>query len=80
LGGVCHAESAERLFFHQATSLWTQDQMLSQKLLLDVGVDTFTGENSYRQHKSTAHSAFNASFHSMAITSGPGRHLVAFST
>jgi hypothetical protein len=30
--------------------------MLSQKLLLDVGVDTFTGENHYWWRKSAAHS------------------------
>jgi hypothetical protein len=54
--------------------------MLSQKLLIDVGVDTFAGENPYRRRKSAAQSARIASFRPLAVTSGPGRHLEAFSS
>jgi hypothetical protein len=54
--------------------------MLSQKLLIDVGVDTFAGENRYRRRKSAAKSARTASFRSLAVTSGSGRHLEAFSS
>jgi hypothetical protein len=57
--------------------------MLSQKLLIDVGVDTFAAENRYRRRKSaakSAKSAHTAFFHPLAITSGPGRHLEAFSS
>jgi hypothetical protein len=46
--------------------------MLSQKLLVDVSVDTFSGKNRYAQ------SAHIASFCPLAPTSGPGRHLGAF--
>jgi hypothetical protein len=51
--------------------------MLSEKLFLGVGVDTFAGENSFRRHKSAARIAF---FRPWAVTSGPGRHLGAFSS
>jgi hypothetical protein len=54
--------------------------MLSQKLLIDVGVDTFATENRYRRRKSTAKSAHTAFFRPLAVTSGPGRHLEAFSS
>jgi hypothetical protein len=54
--------------------------MLSQKLLLDVGVDTFAGKNHYWRRKSTAHSARITSFRPFAIMSGPSRHLGAFSS
>ncbi len=54
--------------------------MLSQKLLIDVGVDTFAAENRYRRRKSTAKSARTAFFRPLAVTSGPGRHLEAFSS
>jgi hypothetical protein len=56
------------------------DHMLSQKLLVDVGVGTFAGENRYRRHKSTAKSARTASFRPLAVTSGEGCHLGAFSS
>ncbi len=55
-----------------------RDHMLSQKLLVDVGVGTFTGKNQYRQHKSAAKSACPASFRPLAITSGSGHHLGDF--
>jgi hypothetical protein len=54
--------------------------MLSQKLLIDIGVDMFATENRYRRHKSAAKSAHTAFFRPLAITSGPGRHLEAFSS
>jgi hypothetical protein len=54
--------------------------MLSQKLLIDVGVDTFAAENRYRRRKSAAKSARKAFFRPLAITSGLGRHLEAFSS
>ncbi len=47
-------------------SLWTQ------KLLIGVGVDTFTGKNNNRRHKSAAQSAQSArtaSFRPLAATS-----------
>jgi hypothetical protein len=53
--------------------------MLFEKLLMGVGVDTFAGKNSHQQRKSAAQSARIASFHPLAITSGPGHHLRAFS-
>jgi hypothetical protein len=52
--------------------------VLSQKLLVDVGVDTFAGENRYQRRKSTSHSTCIASFHPLAVMSGPGHHLEAF--
>jgi hypothetical protein len=52
--------------------------MMYQKLLIDVGVDTFTAANRYRRRKSAAKSAHIASFRSLAVTSGSGRHLEAF--
>ncbi len=54
--------------------------MLSQKLLVDVRVGRFAGENRYWWRKSAAKSACTASFCPLAITSGPGRHLGAFSS
>jgi hypothetical protein len=54
--------------------------MLPQKLLVDVGVGMFAGENRYWRHKSAAKSARTASFRSLAVTSGSGRHLEAFSS
>jgi hypothetical protein len=52
--------------------------MLSQKLLIDVSVDTFAAENRFRRRKSAAKSARTAFFRPLAVTSGPGRHLEAF--
>ncbi len=52
--------------------------MLSQQLLIDVGVDMFTAENRYRWRKSAALSARIASFRPLAIMLGQGRHLEAF--
>jgi hypothetical protein len=52
--------------------------MLSQKLLIDIGVDTFASKNHYRRRKSAALSARIASFRPSAITLGQGRHLEAF--
>jgi hypothetical protein len=52
--------------------------MLSQKLLVVVGVGMFTGENRYWWCKSAAKSAGTASFHLLAITSGSGHHLKLF--
>jgi hypothetical protein len=54
--------------------------MLSQKLLKDVGVEAFSGKNRYWRRNSAAQSACIASFIPMAVTSGPGRHLGAFSS
>jgi hypothetical protein len=54
--------------------------MLSQKLLVDVVVGMFASENRYRRHKSAAKSARTASFRLLAITSGSGHHLGAFSS
>jgi hypothetical protein len=54
--------------------------MLTQKLLIDISIDTFAAENSYRRRKSAAKSAHTAFFRPMAVTSGPGRHLEAFSS
>jgi hypothetical protein len=54
--------------------------MLSQKLLVDVGVGTFAGENRHRQRKSAAKFARTASFRPLAVTSGPGNHLEAYSS
>jgi hypothetical protein len=54
--------------------------MLSQKLLVDVVVGMFAGENRYQRHKSTAKSARTASFRVLAVMSGPGRHLEVFSS
>jgi hypothetical protein len=54
--------------------------MLEKKLLVDVGVDTFTGKNRYWRRKSATHSAGIASFCPLAVTSGPGPHLGAFSS
>jgi hypothetical protein len=54
--------------------------MLSQKLLVDVVVGMFAGENHYRRRKSAAKSARIASFRLLAIMSGPGRHLEVFSS
>jgi hypothetical protein len=50
------------------------------KALVDVIVGSFAGENRYRRRKSAVKSARTASFHSLAITSGSGRHLEAFSS
>jgi hypothetical protein len=52
--------------------------MLSQKLLVDVSVDMFVGENRYWRHKSNAQSACIASFCPLATMLGSGRHLGAF--
>jgi hypothetical protein len=54
--------------------------MLSQKLLIDVSVDTFTAKNRYQRRKSAAKSARTAFFCPLAVTPGPGRHLEAFSS
>jgi hypothetical protein len=54
--------------------------MLSVKLLEVVGVDTLSGENGYWQQKSAAQFARIASFCPLAVTSGPGHHLEAFSS
>jgi hypothetical protein len=54
--------------------------MLSQKLLIDIAIDTFAVENRYRRRKSAAKSAHPAFFRPLAVTSGPGRHLEAFSS
>jgi hypothetical protein len=54
--------------------------MLSQKLLIDVDIGILAGENRYRQRKSAAKSARIASFHPLAVTSGPGYHLGASSS
>jgi hypothetical protein len=54
--------------------------MLFEKLLAGVGIDTFAGKNGYQRHKSAAQSARIASFHPLAVTSGPGHHLRAFSS
>jgi hypothetical protein len=53
--------------------------MLSKKLLKDVGVCLFAGENLYRRPKSATKFAHTASFCPFAIMSVPGRHLGAFS-
>ncbi len=50
------------------------DHMLSQKLLVDVGIGMFAGKNRYWQRKSAAKSARTASFRLLAVTSGLGRH------
>jgi hypothetical protein len=52
--------------------------MLSQKLLLDVGVGMFTGENRNWRCKSAAKSAHTASFRLLAVMSGSGRQLKLF--
>jgi hypothetical protein len=54
--------------------------MLSQKLLVDVGFDMFTGKNLYQQRKSVTQSARITSFRTLAITSGQGSHLGTFSS
>ncbi len=56
------------------------DYMLSGKLLEGVNVDTFAGENNYQWRKSAAMSTRIASLRPLAIMSGPGRHLGAFSS
>jgi hypothetical protein len=55
------------------------DYILCEKLLEVVGVYTFASENRYRRRKSAAKSARTASFRLLAVTSGSGRHLGAFS-
>ncbi len=47
--------------------------MLSQKLLVDVVLGMFAGENHYRRRKSDAKSARTASFRLLAVTSGSGK-------
>jgi hypothetical protein len=54
--------------------------MLSQKLLIDVGVGKFTGENCHQRRKSAAKSARTTSFRHLAVKSSPGCHLEAFSS
>jgi hypothetical protein len=54
--------------------------MLSQKLLVDVGVGTFAGKKCYLRRKSATKSTHTASFRPLAVTSGSGRHLGAFSS
>jgi hypothetical protein len=54
--------------------------MLSRKLLIDVGVDTFAAENHYQRRESAAKSSRIATFRPLAVTSGPGRHLEVFSS
>jgi hypothetical protein len=56
------------------------DYMLPEKLLKGVNVDMFASENGCRGQKSATQSARIPSFHSSAITSGPGCHLGAFSS
>ncbi len=51
--------------------------MLSQKLLVDVGVGSLAGKNRNRQRKSAAKSSLTASFRPLAVMSGSGRHLGA---
>jgi hypothetical protein len=41
------------MFFARIHPLNPGDKMLPQKLLVDIGVDMFTGENSHRWPKST---------------------------
>jgi hypothetical protein len=53
--------------------------MLYEKLL-EVVVDTFAGENGFQWRKSATQSACIASFCPLAVTSGPGRYLEAFSS
>jgi hypothetical protein len=49
-----------------------EDYMLFEKLLM--------GENGHRRHKSAAQSARITSFHPLAVTSGLGHQLKAFSS
>ncbi len=39
------AESTKRRIFYQDTSFGPNDHMLSQKVLVDIGVDTIAGKN-----------------------------------
>ncbi len=81
LGGVGRRWICRRVYFPSGyVPLDPGDYMLSQKLLVDVSVDTFAGENRYRRRKSAAKSARTASFRLLAVTSGSGRHLEAFSS
>jgi hypothetical protein len=50
-----------------------------EKLLEVIIMGSFASENRYRRRKSAAKSARTTSFHHLAIKSGPGRHLEAFS-
>jgi hypothetical protein len=54
--------------------------MLSEKLLIGFGVDMFASKNGFLQRKSAAQSARIASFRPLAVTSGLGHHLRAFSS
>jgi hypothetical protein len=54
--------------------------MLSEELSEGIGIDTFAGKNGYQRRKSATQSNCIASFHPLAITSGPGHHLGAFSS
>jgi hypothetical protein len=51
-----------------------------EKLLEVIVVGSFACENRYRQRKSAAKSTHTASFRSLAVTSGSGRQLEAFSS
>jgi hypothetical protein len=51
-----------------------------EKLLEVVVIGSFAGEILYRRRKSAAKSARTASFRYLAVTSGSGRHLEAFSS
>jgi hypothetical protein len=53
--------------------------MLYENLLKGIGVDMFASKNSFQWRKFGAQSAHITSFHPLAITSGPGHHLGAFS-
>jgi hypothetical protein len=51
-----------------------------EKLLEVVVVGSFAGENDNLRRKSAVKSARTVSFRHLAIKSGPGRHLEAFSS
>jgi hypothetical protein len=55
------------------------DHMLSQKLLVEVGVEMFAGLWPPKSARTAALSAPIASFCPFAVESGPRRHLTAFS-
>jgi hypothetical protein len=54
--------------------------MLSEKLLEGIGVDMLASKNGCQRRKSAAQSAYIALFCPLAVTSGPGHHLEAFSS
>jgi hypothetical protein len=63
------------VFFIRLRPSGPWDQMLSQKFLVDVGIDTFASKNRYQRRKSAAHSTCIASFRPLAFMSGLGHHL-----